>query len=589
MLLNVLCFDQKSRYTSWVKGRPAYASCPVISLSDPLFGQTQDDRQKFISAYVDAIGQLSVHNDSLLWWATDISSKNRFFTPLAHYLEQFFKLLHAVDQATAQALVFVDVPWPLQGSIQQALAQKNISCAWHEDPFACGALTLKEPLARLARIIRHIFYISSRLMQARRLFSCPLAQATADPKPVYVIKTFASQRSFDAQGQYKDLFFGSLPDFISKHRRVVILADVIDDFAKTSALLKQWGKGGMYPWETFLSTGDVLRASFGMLVYAIRVPEQVTFETYNIAGLIRKVCQAHGSKIQPLHLYQYFMMKRFLKQFNVQGLVLTCEFNPWEKMCLRAVKENSPSAKTFGYQHTVVPQASVNMFTSRFEQDIIPKPDVVITVGQRPKEIIHRYETCEPSAVAVGCGLRFEYLFQQHHRKREHRGHVLLALDGLPQVAAMVNYVLQQWPSCEPCHLRIRTHPVLPVSKFAHQLSQDPLQAPRVEISKGTSLREDLEWADVVIYWGSAVALEALSMGRPVVHFENGSLLSYDPLFELNDFKWRVDAATRLNPVLQAINTLGDQEYKARQQAARNYIVSYFHPITPEAMGCFLG
>ena len=588
MVSHVICFDQRSRYVSWVKRNPVYANCVLISLLNPLPDQRQENRQRFLTAYVDMIGQLSVRNHSLLWWATDISSKNRFFTPVVAFLEQFFKLIHVLEQAKADIVVCVDVPWQLQGTIQQALAQKKIKCSWHGNFMSPLAAMAQEPLVRCARIVRHIFYIIPRLMQAHRLFALVIAQAAEDPRAVYVLKTFASPRSFDPKGAYKDLFFGPLPDFLSARHRVIVLAEVMEDFPKTLDLMYEWAKGRIYPWEAFLTVGDVLYASFQMCGYRIRVPPRLNFGQWDVSDLIKRVCWTHGSKIQPLHFYQHAMMSRFLKYFKVQALALTCEFNPWEKMCLWAVQHNAPSAKTFGYQHTVVPQASANMFTSRFEQDLVPRPDVVVTVGQRPKDIIHRYETCRPSAIAVGCGLRFEYLFQQLPRKMEQRKHVLLALEGLPQVVQMVNYVLRQWPSCGGYQLRIRPHPVLPLHKLAHHLVQDPRQMPRLEISRGTSLQQDLEWADTIMYWGSAVALEAVSMGKPVIHFDDGSLLSYDPLFELTEFKWQVNVSTSLGQALHEISALKTKDHQSRQNLAKNYIAGYFHRVTPEAMQCFL-
>ena len=110
----------------------------------------------------------------------------------------------------------------------------------------------------------------------------------------------------------------------------------------------------------------------------------------------------------------------------------------------------------------------------------------------------------------------------------------------------------------------------------------------RVEISRTSSLQEDIAWADMVIYWGSTVALEALSMGKPVVHYDNGSVLSYDPLFELKDLKWRVQAPQPLAAVLDEIALLPDGEYASRLQAARQYVADYFYPVTPQAMSAFL-
>ena len=279
-------------------------------------------------------------------------------------------------------------------------------------------------------------------------------------------------------------------------------------------------------------------------------------------------------------------MKNFQTQFNVSDFVFTCEFNPLEKMCLWALSEQSSGAKTIGYQHTVVPHASANMFVSRFEQDIVPRAHKILTVGQKPKEIILRYETCDPSKISAACGLRFEY-FDYPQGQRTNRGHILLALEGLPQVAEMTDYVLKQIASNNQYKLKIRTHPVLPLDKFVHQLSMDPRNIPGVLISKAASLKEDLEWADIVIYWGTTVALEAVSIGKPVIHYDMGSIVRYDPLFEVTDFKWVVNNLMPLAQVIDGIYNLPDEIYYTKREAVQGYIQQYFHRVTPDSLGLF--
>ena len=505
----------------------------------------EEEQRRFISAYAELVGRLSRHNHSLLWWATDISSKNRFFSPLERALEQIFKG-------------------------EQTLSPSLLSALW--------AMIL-----RIARILQHMAYIAPRIIKARR-FSAAIARAAADPTPVYVVRTCVAGRSFDAAGNYKDIFFGCLPDFLSKRQRVIIFADVMDDFSKTTELLLKHGKDAIYPLEAFLRLGDVLKASWRMLFFSIRVPDDLTFLGRAVCKEVRAVCAANGSKIQPLHLYQYFAMSNLLKYFKVEKLLLTCEFNPWEKMFLAALKEHAPSAKTVGYQHTVVPQASVNMFTSHLEEDLMPKPDVILTVGPKPKDIIARYQTAAIQ-LKPACALRFEYLIGQPQSPRTKRGQVLLVLEGMPQVAQIIAGVVNQLAAQDRYCLRIRTHPFLPLKQFVQGLLN---KGQRLEISSGT-LVQDLAWADAVIYWGSTVALEAVGLGKPVVHYDNGSLLSFDPLFELSAFKWRFGPADSLVAILDGINALSDEEYAQQRQAAQAYVADYFYPVTEEAMALFLG
>ncbi len=587
-MLKVICLSTHRDYQRWLKHSHGQGHALVIDLNTAIDGFNEGDRADFLKAYVEVVGQLSAHSPSLLWWATDISSKNRFFSPLVDPLEKFFKIMRILKRsAGGEGLIFIGVPWVLQESVEALCADQGFECYW---PFRLRPrfIYLKQVVLKAARVLRHVIYILPRISYARRVLGKDAAQAASDKTPVYVFKTFVAARAFDRQGTYKDLFFGAAVDHVARHQRVLVLGDVMDDFKKTTDLLGRVGGARVFPLESFLSPMDVLRASWQILTYCWQIPSRVDFCGQDITPLMVKLRESGADKIQPLHLYQYYVTRALLKQFSVKSFALTCEFNPWEKMCLWAVRELSPQTKTIGYQHAVVPQASANMFTSRLEEGFIPRPDLVLTVGQAPKDIIHRYETCAPSTVKACSGLRFDYLSGQPQPKRENRGHILLALEGLPQVAEMTNYVLGHWDGAKDWQLRIRTHPVLPLEKFVSQLTKDPLQMKGVSISKGTSLKDDLLWSDMVIYWGTTVALEVVSLGKPVIHYDNGFLLSYDPLFELKDFHWVATSSTSLIDIINHIYALSSDDYERQCKAAQAYMAGYFHLVNSTALDCFL-
>ena len=72
----------------------------------------------------------------------------------------------------------------------------------------------------------------------------------------------------------------------------------------------------------------------------------------------------------------------------MESFLFTYENNPWERMCMMAVKSQAPQTKVTGYQHTVVPHASANMFISSHERGRLPMPDRILTVGEAPKQIM---------------------------------------------------------------------------------------------------------------------------------------------------------------------------------------------------------
>ena len=101
-------------------------------------------------------------------------------------------------------------------------------------------------------------------------------------------------------------------------------------------------------------------------------------------------------------------------------------------------------------------------------------------------------------------------------------------------------------------------------------------------------MKDDLDESDMVIYWGSTVALEALMLGKPVINFDAGDALSYDPLFECHHLKWTVNKQTHLVEVIEKIYNMSDEEYEHQLKLAREYLGDYFYEITEERLDRFL-
>jgi len=213
-------------------------------------------------------------------------------------------------------------------------------------------------------------------------------------------------------------------------------------------------------------------------------------------------------------------------------------------------------------------------------------PDKIITVGEIPKKIMERYGNYKAGDIQVSCGLRFEYLADMIAFKRKKTYNIMLALEGIKDVRELVKYVLHHLNKTT-YNLLIRTHLVLPWSYFKKKLRFTEL-GENVSISHETTLKNDLEWADAVIYWGSTVAIEALSVGRPVVHYDIQSIMNYDPLFECEHFKWTANEESDLKSLLGEIVNLPDDVYRLSRSRAKHYLEQYFHVVNEERLSVFL-
>jgi hypothetical protein len=283
----------------------------------------------------------------------------------------------------------------------------------------------------------------------------------------------------------------------------------------------------------------------------------------------------------------YPLIVSFVKSANIVHYIHTYENNPWEKMAIAGIQDTLPSIKTTGFQQAVVPQASVNVFNSAEELVSMPLPDRILCVGQEPLNIINKYsESLQPNA-GVSCGLRYKYLQYINAKPRKKIVKILITPEGVPSVLPMPNYVLDQLKHSHEYQLTFRFHQALPYKTVKAKYLFELDDITNATISEA-SLQEDLLSHDLCIYWGSSVALEALSMGMPLIHFDMQIYLSYDPLFRCKYLKWIVNNNVSLHDVIEIIDSMSDEEYDRQVFKAKKYIESYFYPVTDERLSKFL-
>tara|TARA_B100001971_G_C18168775_1_gene525827 strand:- start:179 stop:1054 length:876 start_codon:yes stop_codon:yes gene_type:complete len=283
-------------------------------------------------------------------------------------------------------------------------------------------------------------------------------------------------------------------------------------------------------------------------------------------------------------------MKNLSKRINIEEFLSTYENNPWEKMSIMALREFSQQTLIIGYQHTIVAQAFVSSFISHYEKDIMPLPDKIFTVGEITKNILEEYGEYDNNYIESSCSLRYEYFNNVSMISRKSKGNILLVLDGVPEISRMVNYVVGELKDNLKYQLKIRPHPVLPLKKFLDRLDYNLYKISNVSVSENTSVIDDLSSTDIVIYWGSSVALEAIKVGIPVIYYNNNmeSFLCYDPLFQFDHFKWEVDNNDSLANKIEEIYSMSDENFNKEKQEAMKYINRYFHPVTEDCLRKFI-
>jgi len=508
--------------------------------------QSNENRESFLEDYLALMADLNSQQNSLLWWATDISSKNRFNTP---------------------------IPGLLQNQLNGVTAKREF-------------FGLKAALEYILRWVGHLLMTMYRVILIKVILGKHIKSHLKKTEIDYVVKSFVYPRSFAREGKYQDVYFGALPDHLKAKGSVLILVDIPTAFHYSLKKLREVRDVSVVPWEYFLSVFDVVNYTFRGVFYKPRSVNHLVLGQTNVTDSLKHLWRYGMAKIQPYQLFHYPAFVRLCREIKVKRFISTGESNPWEKMCILAIRRFSPLTRIISYQHNVVPQASANMFVHARENGITPLPDKIITTGGEPKRILEIYSKYRPGMLETGCALCVE-LGGKDFALRNRIKNVLVALEGVDAAHAMAKYAIDQLKEMINYNVVFRTHPVLPWSYFQNKYGHNLAPYKHFRLSKGDPLTKDIMSADVVLYWGSTVGVESLSFGRPVVHFDNRSLLSFDPLFRCSYLKWTATVEIRLKDIFESIDALSENDFHTARAQAVDYLKEYFYPVSKECLEKF--
>ena len=547
--------------------------------------------QKLVDEYLALIRKISKENNNIFWWSTFTSSKNRFMTDTFESLCRFYAVIEELEQRKHNNLTIIAPPGILR-SIELYLSEKNID---YKRKKSRSPKYIEKTKYLLNSIKNYTIFI---LITWKRIIICNiklknkiktnLEDISADP---YVIRTWIYERSFSDDGKYKDSFFGILPDYISEKKQVIIIGGILGNYKKICQRISESKTINIIPQEYFLNFKDPLNSIRIIRKNKILLSKKTEFLGAEASEIINYELKKEYSNRNILESFQFsYFIENMLKKISPTEFITTYENNPWEKVCFIRLREFSPKTSIIGYQHSVLSQFSLNMFFGKDELSFTPTPDRVITVGNVTRDILIRVGNYDKNMVFAGCGLRFTHLFSIRKKDRisNHRT-VLITPEGIPEESAKIcNFVFKALKDVPNIKVIIRAHPALPFDKFSGDLDFKLESAPHFEISDKPSVIDDLNRSDIVIYRGSTLALEAVKTGLCAIYIDLEDLIPVDPLFGLNDLKWKVKTPDDAKMAVNAAFSLDNEEYSKKFLAAAEYLEDYFLEVTKEKMDLFI-
>ena len=544
-----------------------------------------DKARRFIQQYNQVMDRMAQCNPHRLWWATDMASKNQFSSQLPALLEEFVAIVEVIKNADCERLIVIISDGIMASSLKKSFRKSGIAFAYSGNEPRRGIRMLVMRLRKMGAVCLNGFRIWKRSMQARSHGGLK----PADAKPYYVIRTFVYDHSFAADGQYQDAFFGNALDAVKAKENILVFAYVLGDWRHCLEAIRKVSHVRIVPLEAFLSAKDILEAVREALWIKIRVKD-VSFDGHDVGDIIRQILWRTFKGVQLWQFVHFWAVRNLCRQKAIEKFLMPYENYPWERMSALALRTYSPVTKIIAYQHTVVPPSYLNLFISQGERQARVLPDLVLTTGEEPRRIMAEFGQYQGFSLQPSCALRFEGILksQTDSPRRRPLRRILMPLEGFFYVYPMVSYAIRQMAGKPLYELKIRTHPLMPWKKLEDKFKISIKHLRNVHISQHVPLQEDLQWADIVLYWSSTVAMEALMTGKPVVHFNRGLILSYDPLFACPYFKRNTGPTRILADICAQMDALSDEAWDKEKGQAWQYLASYFHPVTSANLAKFI-
>lgn len=550
--------------------------------------QDEQFRKEYIKNYLDLIGTLGRHYHSLSWWATFVSSKNKFISQLLPGIFLLVSVLRFLEKREDRDLLIINPSEIILPSLERYCREHSIGFVCPVSYFTSILPALTSVFSRIAKPVRFIFRIWGKMIVSKWYFSRKAREKIHPDCRYYVLRSWFYERSI-TDNHYNDSFFGMLPDFLSRHTDVLILAGIIGNYRVVAKKIAHEPDHLIIPEEFFLSFWDPIRAILEARKNRIVLSEQVLCCGFDVTGVIEQELEREFDH----HVFEQYIYSSIItglvQATTIDTFTTTYENNPWEKVCFITLRRTSPGTKIIGYQHAALSKSSLNMIISNNEKEVIPLPDRIVTVGDVTREFMIHQGNYDPKRVKSGCGLRFAHLFSLPLKERSRYNSVLVTPEGvLTESVSLSDFAYNAFHDNNDIRVIIRPHPALPFCDFKKYLGFDTGKCNNVEISGNDSVSKDLETTDAVIYRGSTLALEAMKMGIPVFYAAQSDIISVDPLFDFSGLNWTVHSEKELADSIQMMYAMDPVEYNEKLQASQDYIKRYIVGTTEERLQEFL-
>jgi len=404
------------------------------------------------------------------------------------------------------------------------------------------------------------------------------------PGKKIIIHSWADNRSFRVPGTYDDIFLGCLgPDLKKIHPNVCYLIDILPTCFFPFALLRLVGlEENILLMEEFITPFDILSSVFSVPAY-LQVPEKIPpFMNLNVAQIVRNEIKRDRLNSRTFQTYLFYPAGKNIALIEeVQSFIYSFENQMWEKMFCLAFRDFSPKTAIIGYAHSTISKMETFYSMSAIERDFMPLPDTIVVNGMRAQEALTS-SGFDPSQIVISGAFRYHAMSitQKLDRKSsEIKSIVVISPDDFNATLELLIKTIRAFGNRNDIRCIIKFHPTLPRGRISSYVSDMP---ENFTVSNA-SIDKLLQDADLVVYTGSTVAVEAMARGIPVLHVRFDLRIDRD-IFNEGD---HITSVSRPEEMYQAFLKLSKEDVNP-EKTGEQFIREFFASAKNKDLSVFL-
>ena len=586
-------------------------------------------RTELRQAVINFTGALNSDAPHPNWWANNLSRRIAMHS-LPACLAKLFLLRRAIDRKNRDSIVIVDsayLPWSFlkDGNHDPAVnfsdkCNKNWRNVLQERiPVRAVLWSVRKIFHRLALIFagiidsrksnvlcRHSSLSGIPLKKDSRqagvteseeiTYAFPNSQAEdSRQKNTITLLTLIDRNCFPSGSAFRDIYLGRLASSLrEKGYTVNILARLLGTMSKEVFKGLRNNKDSRLMnidsyWtfrELYNVTKNTVKEFFGP------PPEwkHHIFTGFDIRPLLSALWRIEiGEPAYADALLDGYAYKRYLKRVPTNTLIYPYENKTYERVILQSGNSSGAEIYTTGYQHAVLTPKHIHMFMSEGEADIMPLPDRIVTNGPWTAKMLKERGNYPEGKIVAGTALRF--ISQEKKsvvRRKPPRkiSNVLVALAEGAEEYDRAFYFLRELQKNSPslnCSFRVRLHPSIPYDPFKkHGCGRNCIR------DNEPSLECSLQKADLLLYASTSVAVNAMSLGIPVVWMDLLDFWGTDPIEGDDMLRWKLTDPGEWETAVKNIISLTEQEFQNRLDKSADFAKNYFCQ-DPVDVSVFLG